>query len=134
MHFRWHSSGDVYSAEYGAKMLHVMRSLPRVTFWLYSRSFRSPEILPVLAAMALLPNCSVWFSLDRDTGIPADRPQNVRYAYMQDTPEGVENVELVFRTRAMIGLPVVPRICPADTPNGRRNETTCGGCGYCFDG
>lgn len=133
LHFRWHSSGDVYNADYARKMLAVMRALTRVRFWVYTRSFRVPEILPLLAEMALLPNCKVWFSLDRDTGVPATRPPHVRFAFMQDSPEGVENVELIFRTKAMLSLPLVQRVCPADTPHGRREETTCGGCGFCFD-
>lgn len=134
-HMRWHVSGDVHSADYAGKMLSVMRRLPRVRFWLYTRSWRVPEIEAVLRQMAMLDNCKVWYSLDRDTGFPAERPANVRYAFLQDTPGGVENVELVFRTRQMVGRPRVglPMVCPSDTPAGRAAGANCGSCGYCFD-
>jgi hypothetical protein len=134
MHFRWFSSGDVYSAEFARKMLSVMRELPLVTFWLYTRSWRVDDILPALAEMALLPHCSVWFSVDRVSGVPAAVPPGVRLAYMQDRDGALPGVDLVFRTRRALSLPAVglPMVCPADTPTGRAAETTCGACQHCF--
>ena len=102
---RLHVSGDHYSAEYAEKWLRIMRRLPRVRFWMYSRSWRIPEIEAVLRQMALLDNCTVWYSLDVDTGFPAERPPRVKYAFMQTTPEGVQNVDLIFRTRNMVNAP-----------------------------
>ena len=85
--------------------------------------------------MAPLPNCKVWYSLDRDTGRPEVKPPGVRYCYMQDTDEAVGGVELVFRTRRMVSRPTVglPMVCPSDTPSGHRAGMNCGQCGACFD-
>jgi hypothetical protein len=86
--------------------------------------------------MALLQNCKVWYSTDRDTGRPDPVPPNVRLAHLQDTPEAPSGVHLVFRTRGMLAQPRVALpmvVCPNDTPQGRKNGTTCGGCGLCFD-
>lgn len=133
--FRWHVSGDIYDPTYAVKMLLVMRRCPRVRFWLYTRSWRVVEIELMLREMALLANCKVWYSLDRLTGFPAERPPNVRYAFMQDSDQTVEGVDLVFRTPEMRHRPRVglPMVCPSDTPRGRRAGANCGSCGYCFD-
>ncbi len=134
MHFRWHSAGDIYDEAYARKMLAVMRCLPRVTFWVYTRSWRVDDILPLLEDMAALPQCSVWFSVDRVTGIPPYIPLGVRLAYLQDCDGVLPGVDLVFRTRRMLNRPMVglPMVCPADTPSGRNAETTCGACQHCF--
>lgn len=133
---RLHCSGDFYSQQYAERWLRVMRSLRRARFWFYSRSWRVPAIEAVLREMALLDNCKVWYSLDRDTDLPVERPVNVRYAYMQDTAELSEESELVFRTREMlngprVALPMV--LCPSDTPQGRAAGANCGSCGICYD-
>jgi hypothetical protein len=135
MHFRWFSSGDVYSAEFAGKMLTAMRCLPKVTFWLYTRSWRVDDILPSLEDMARLSNCSVWFSVDRVTGIPPYVPPGVRLAYMQDADGVLPGADLVFRTRGMLDRPMVglPMVCPADTPSGRNSEMNCGQCRHCFE-
>jgi hypothetical protein len=85
--------------------------------------------------LVLLPNCTVWFSLDRETGMPDFIPPGVRTAYMQDTEECLPGVDLVFRTRRMITLPMagMTNICPTDTPSGRNGDMNCGPCGLCFD-
>lgn len=131
---RLHCSGDFFSQQYAERWLAIMTALPRVKFWLYSRSWRVPAIEAVLRCMAVLPNCRVWFSLDRDTGLPAERPEGVRYAYLQDNGEMIDEADLVFRTRNMltasrVGLPMV---CPTDTVQGRKSMS-CGSCGVCFD-
>jgi Gene product 88 len=114
---RQHVSGDYYNPEYALKWYGIMHRLPRVRFWFYSRSWRIEGIELVLRQMALLPNCKVWYSLDRATGFPAERPPNVRYAFMQDmhAPIGGE-VDLIFRTRNMLNASRInlPTICPSD--------------------
>jgi hypothetical protein len=53
---------------------------------------------------------------------------------MQDTEECLPGVDLVFRTRRMITLPMagMTNICPTDTPSGRNGDMNCGSCGRCF--
>lgn len=134
LNVRWHVSGDVYDACYGGKLYQVMERLPRVCFYLYSRSWRIPEIEPVLRRMALLANCVVWYSLDCATGSPAEKPPGVRYCYMQDSPEVSPDVDLIFRVRSMVRSPRVglPMVCPTDTPAGRKAGANCGSCAACF--
>lgn len=131
---RLHVSGDFYSAEYAEKWLSVMRRLPKTRFYFYTRSWRVPEVALVLRQMAALRCCRPWYSVDRDSGLPAEVPPGVRLAYMQDAEVGVQNVQLVFRTRGMLDRPRVglPMVCPNDTPQGRQGGTNCGSCGYCW--
>ena len=75
---RWHCAGDVYSPTYARKMLEVMARSQHTSFWCYTRSWRVPAIYPILEAMAALKNCKLWFSVDSETGYPADVPANVR--------------------------------------------------------
>jgi hypothetical protein len=132
---RLHCSGDFFSQQYAERWLRVMRTLRRVRFWFYTRSWRVPAIEAVLREMAALRNCKAWYSLDRDTGRPAERPPGVRYCYLQDADEAVGQVDLVFRTRRMLDRPAVglPVICPSDTPSGRKAGMNCGQCGLCYD-
>ncbi|MGL4554120.1 MAG: GP88 family protein [Gemmataceae bacterium] len=132
---RLHVSGDFYSPGYAEKWLLAMRRLPRVRHFFYTRSWRVPAVEPWLRRMALLGNCRVWFSCDRDTGVPAEVPEGVRLAWLQDTPDAPPaSAHLAFRTRAVLdarlSLPTV--VCPNDTPQGRRRGTTCGSCGLCW--
>jgi hypothetical protein len=129
---RIHASGDLYSKEYAEKWLEVMKQLPRVRFYLYSRSWRVPEIVPVLEQMASLGCCRVWYSLDRETDIPATVPKGVRLAYMQvDVDEEPELYDLLFVVRRLkrhaqrIGLPLL-----CDHQADKRDN--CGDCGKCF--
>ena len=73
---RWHCSGDVYSPTYARKMLEVMARSQHTSFWLYSRSWRVPTILPILTAMSALQNCKMWFSVDAETDYPDEVPEN----------------------------------------------------------
>ena len=133
---RLHSSGDFYSRAYARQWLAVMRQCPRVRFYFYTRSWRVPAIAPLLEAMARLPNCRAWYSIDADTGVPERVPPGVRLAYLQvQADERPARADLVFRVRRLrrqrrrVGLPMV---CPHETPEGRAREVNCGNCGYCW--
>jgi hypothetical protein len=132
---RVHTGGEFYSAGYACKWLAVMARSRRVRFYLYSRAWRVPAIKAVLDAMAARPNCRVWYSCDRDTGVPAAVPPAVRLAWLMvgegDRPPAA--CHLVFRVRrlrknpnpAAGGVPV----CPAEVGGG---AATCDGCGVCW--
>ena len=133
---RLHVSGDLYNAEYAGKWLQVMQSCPHVRFFGYTRSWRVPDIEPVLRQMAELKNVRLWYSADRDTGEPPDVPEGVRVAWLQDGEEGPVLSDLVFRVqklrrepRQRIGLAV---ICPHETPAGKERGVNCGSCGHCW--
>jgi hypothetical protein len=133
---RLHPSGDLYDKAYAEKWLAIIRACPRVTVYLYTRSWRTPEVLSVLERIAAEPNARVWFSLDAGTGLPERVPLGVRLCYLQTADDQrAENVDLYFRVRSLrrkrVGLPVLP-LCPSETPEGRSKEVTCGSCRKCW--
>jgi hypothetical protein len=139
---RIHSSGDFFSAAYVARWVAVAEATPGVTFWCYTRSWRVPEIMPQLERLASLPNVYVWFSCDKDSGLPAAVP-NVRACWLQTEQEepptagpGQLPVELVFRTRLEGRQPVkrigLALVCPAYNGTAGGEGTTCEQCRFCF--
>src|SRR5206468_4230206 len=80
---RFHVSGDVYSPAYAKKLLAVVKDSPQVTFWMYTRSYRVPQIAEVLWELAACDNFSLWLSADDETGYPLYVPERVRVAWMQ---------------------------------------------------
>jgi hypothetical protein len=136
---RWHVSGDVFSFEYGMKMVRVMELSRRTTFFLYTRSWRREDIRPALFAMAELPNAVVWLSCDRETGMPEPHmiPPRANAAFLQTEADEVPfpEVELVFRTKRLRELrPTFPlrTICTTERPDAP--DSTCGSCGRCWRG
>jgi Gene product 88 len=133
---RVHGAGDFYSPDYAATWLDLMRLLPRVRFYFYTRSWRVADVAPFLERMALLPNCRAWYSLDCDTGIPNPVPPRVRLAYLQcapgeETSPGALASKLVFLTRPLRGQAKrLPLPIHCDEQVDRRQN--CGQCGRCF--
>jgi hypothetical protein len=131
---RLHVAGDFHSAEYAAKWLEVMRQCPKPRYYFYSRSWRVPEIAPLLEQMALLKCCRAWYSIDAETGVPERVPVGVRLAYLQvHEDEQPELVDLYFRVRRLRRqrLPLT-LVCPSETPRGRDRDTNCGSCRRCW--
>lgn len=131
---RVHCSGDFYSAAYAEKWLGVMRRCPKARFYFYTRSWRVPEVAPVLEEMAALKCCRAWYSVDSHTGVPDRVPPGVRIAYLQvDDEDQPELVNLMFRVRRLrrrrIALSLV---CPSETPLGKDRQVNCGSCGKCW--
>src|SRR5262249_9457870 len=103
---RVHTAGDMYSAGYARKWLRVMRQLPWCRVYLISRSRRVEAILPVLVRMARRKNCRVWFSCDRDTGVPSRVPRRVRLAWLMTSEDDLPpRADLVFRIRRLRRTP-----------------------------
>src|SRR5262249_44111921 len=137
---RLHVGGAFFSARYARQCLSIMRHLPQTRFYLYSRSWRIPAIRRVLRQMAQLEHVQVWFSCDRDTGVPTRVPHRVRLAWLMTGPDDVPpRAHLIFRTRRLRS--VVQKfllaadhrkilVCP--TENGV-TRTTCGLCGVCWN-
>lgn len=111
--------------------------MPRVRYYVYTRSWRVPGLADGLARLAALDCCRLWFSVDDDTGARESVPDGVRLAYFQrDGHRCLDGADLVFRTRALrgrrhgrVGLPMV---CPNETPAGRAQGVNCGSCGVCW--
>lgn len=133
---RLHVSGDFYSPAYAGKWLAVMGAVPRSTFWLYTRGWRDPALLPALESMAGLANVFVWYSCDLETGRPESVPFRVRLAYLMvhdgDVPP--YPVDLCFRDRPLTGGVVKfagrALVCPAE--NGISRGVTCEKCRVCL--
>src|SRR5207244_4362697 len=100
----------------------VAAAAPDTTFYAYTRSWRVPGIREALEEFAALPNVRLWYSADRDTGLPERVPAGVRVAWLETLEE--EDVppqaDLVFRPHRLrrhanprVALPLV---CPADLP------------------
>ena len=135
---RIHTGGEFVSARYAQKWLKIIRRSPRVRFFTYTRSWSIPAIHEVLAAMAALPNCQVWFSLDRDTGRPVAIPLNVRLAWLMVTPQDRPTipVDLIFRVQALRRQPLVQlegtTVCPAESGIQSETPVTCDHCRLCW--
>lgn len=99
--FRIHAGGDFYSPEYVKKWVSVVRKCPAVTFLVYTRTWRDPEMRKYLRELASLPNVRMWLSADHRTGRPAKIKGAVGVAYMAMTDDDVATfpVDLVFRVR-----------------------------------
>jgi hypothetical protein len=134
---RIHTAGDFYSARYARKWLTIMRRSTRTTFYFYTRSWRIPEIKTVIDRMSRLRNCVVWYSCDRDTGVPADVSAFVRLAWLSVSEDDAPplGVDLVFRIRRLRRRPVPLNsapVCPAEDGVPRSRRVTCDLCTRCW--
>jgi hypothetical protein len=134
---RWHCSGDVFSPGYARKMLEVIGRSSHCTFWAYTRSWRVPTIFPLLKAISLMPNMTLWLSCDSETGYPPEVPDHARVCWMQtEEEEVVEKAELVFLDTSLrklsLPLAVMDKVCPAETSEGQKRGVTCATCTTCF--
>lgn len=134
---RVHVGGDFFSARYARKWLLIMRRSARTGFYFYSRSWRNRGVKAVLDQMATLANCRVWYSVDRDTGMPSDVPARVRVAWLMSEPMDLPpaGTDLVFRVRRLRRAPVaptMPTVCPTEDGQSRAVRITCERCGFCW--
>jgi len=135
---RIHTVGEFHSARYARKWLRIVRKSPRVRFFAYSRAWRVPAIRVELEALAREPNCRIWFSVDRDTGIPDGVPQAVRLAWLMSGTDDVPAVpvDLIFRVRSLrrrpLGVVGESPVCPAEDGFVRAVPATCDTCRTCW--
>jgi hypothetical protein len=146
---RLHSSGDFYSPAYVHRWGQIAARLPGVTCWGYTRSWRVPVLLDELERLAELPNVELWFSCDRDTGLPP-LVRRVRTCWLQVDDEmpprpgpGQAPAELVFRAKRpgrnnrdkRIPLSMADRLAAPGSVLSCPNYTTginCQDCGFCW--
>ncbi len=131
---RLHVGGDFYDAEYARKWLEVFRRCPKTRFYFYTRSWRVEEVATVLEQMASLDRVRVWYSFDEETGRPENVPEGVRLAFLQETENGVEQADVLFRVRELRDkkecVPLA-MICPAELEKSSQG-VNCGNCGHCW--
>jgi Gene product 88 len=103
-HFRLHSFGEFYSLKYMEDWIRIIKECDGVTFLAYTRTWRIAEWLPTLNRLAALPGMNLFFSYDRDTGLPPTIP-NVRRAWLAATdneppPITPHKQDVIFRGTA----------------------------------
>ena len=105
-------------------------------FFTYTRAWRVPAVRAALEELSRLPNLALWYSADRETGIPGIVPSRVRIAWLMTAADDLPPPEagLVFRTLALRKQPAVEvagvPICPAES--GHLPSATCDRCRICW--
>ncbi len=136
---RWNVGGDIYSATFARKLAQIARGTEWCRHYVYSRSWRVPSVRVALEELAAVKNFRVWYSLDRDTGLPEGPVHpRVRLCYLQLEEHDLPPVGtgLVFRVRKLRSKPAVKvgeiPICPVETPTGKAKQASCQSCMICF--
>lgn len=135
---RIHTGGEFYSVKYARQWLKVIAWLPQVIFYTYTRCWRIPALKQTIDQMAAYSNARLWYSCDRDTGIPVDVPPSVclcwLMTHLEDAPP--QPVDLVFRIRRLrrIALPQLDgmRVCPDENGKQYPQPPHCATCGSCW--
>jgi hypothetical protein len=134
---RVHVSGDFFSPAYTAKWLAIARQCRRTIFYAYTRSWRVAQVAPLLGELAQLGNIRLWYSVDAETGVPAEVPPGVRLAYLQtavtSTPPATH---LVFRVHRLRRVPItrigLGLVCTTETGLPGTKGVTCTSCCRCY--
>ena len=133
---RIHSAGEFGTARYARKWGRIIAKSPKVKFFTYTRAWRVPAIREVLDELSQLPNLALWYSADRETGMPGNISPRVRIAWLMTAAEEAPppEADLVFRTLALRKQPAVEvagvPVCPAE--NGHLPSATCDRCRICW--
>ncbi len=133
---RLHVSGDFDTVTYIQNWIGRPLERPDVIMWVYTRSWRVPELLPALEQLRALPNVQMFASLDKScTDMP---PTGWRRSWMNDGDKRIgEKIDVVgldnplwneHNRKTFDGS--FTYTCPEET--GRK--ATCEECRYCFDG
>ena len=139
---RLHAAGDFYSSAYVAAWTKIARRCRGTSFYWYTRSWRTPELLGPLTAFAALPNVFGWWSEDRDTG-PSPETPGVRAAFLvlnrDDDALVTDRHDIVFRDKKHLKQTehALKRIagrlvCPVEQAVERQSPLTCSTCRICF--
>jgi hypothetical protein len=138
---RIHVSGDFYDLAYIAKWQEIVEASKHVQFFAYTRSWRIAELLPALRSLGNLPNMSLWWSEDRQTGeAPLDK--SIRRAYLAindpDAATAPAGCDLVFRDKPNSVLKRANGVLVCPVENGVTHASgfhhLCSTCRLCFTG
>lgn len=130
---RLHVSGDFDSVTYISNWITRLSDRPDVRCWVYTRSWRAPELLPHLENLRALPNVQMFASMDQST--PELPPTGWRRAWIDGDKRAGQVIGIAAHNaiadhniRTVDGT--MSLICPEET--GR--QPNCETCGYCQDG
>lgn len=136
---RLHVSGDFDSYDYIVNWIARMVERPDVTMWVYTRSWRIPELLPALEQLRALPNVQMFASMD--VSVPEEAPAGWRRAWIDGDPRAgiVHSIRAhdtlaegfrAFETQPTQANGIKALICPEET----KHVANCEECGFCFKG
>jgi len=119
---RIHVSGDFDSPEYVQSWIELCNREKDTTFWGYTRSWRLPEYVDLLLSLNLLPNVTIFASLD--PSIEELPPATFRRAWIEGDKRLIRMNDSWYigpdNRKALI--------CPEEAGKIKDCET----CGYCF--
>lgn len=153
--FRWHVSGDVFSADYAYFLSRVVEYAWKTAQWIYTRSFEHVGYLLGVSTLRGGP-LEVNLSADVDNYTEARRlatRHGLRVCYMTldgTVPDDLRDGDVVFPDYALRGIGDSPGemrdasafyqglsatarrgVCPVDF-YGKSDEIRCGPCGKCL--
>lgn len=135
---RIHTGGEFHSVRYARQWLKVIAWLPEVLFYTYTRCWRIPSIKRVIDEIATFSNARLWYSCDRDTGIPTQVPPAASLCWLMTHAEDVppQPVDLVFRVQGLRRMPLPQlhgmRVCPDENGKHYPQPPLCETCGSCW--
>lgn len=128
--FRIHWDGDFFSTDYAEAWARVIRGVPFVKFWAYTRSFREPvDVVPVLQG---LDNLGLYLSTDAEN-VDAAREVIARYpaVMLAVCAEDYGTARELAPRPGPIVCPENARKMPLMSKDGRG---ACTDCRLCVDG
>jgi len=131
---RLHVSGDFDSLDYVQNWIERMTERPDVTMWVYTRSWRVPELLPALEVLRALPNVQMFASMDES--IPEMPPLGWRRAWIDGDVRGGTPQQVAAHAEDPVTHNLATLdggasyVCPEET----KRQPNCEACGYCFKG
>lgn len=132
---RLHISGDFDSVTYIENWRYRLLERPEVTAWVYTRSWRVPELLPALEALRALPNIQMFASMDKT--VPELPPSGWRRAWIDGDERAGKPVLMLAHGNEVISKHNFVTfdgrrsyLCPEET----NRKPNCLACGYCFEG
>jgi hypothetical protein len=136
---RIHVAGDLYDAAYTEKWIRIAEKTPKVRYFLYTRSWRDPEILPAIRRLAKVKNVALWLSTDVDTGRPPSMTNAYGIAWMARNPAEEDLTPpwamLVFRDKdgTLLKKANGVQVCAAEIGlPPEHQKLTCTRCQLCF--
>ena len=100
--FRIHVSGDFYSEEYIAKWSEIVKARPDVTFYAYTRSWRT-NLWSKIQELSASSNININLSLDNETCKPeVENAEDYRWCFLTEddnVPNFLRTKDIVFRTK-----------------------------------